>query len=141
MIGVLNVFHLQWSSLLFASVYKLFNPDGFVYLKMDNCHYSGNYSWEKLFSREEFTPAPDISEPKGIKTMLKNAIIPKLTKFVDLWSIEDTASCEYYEKKYTFLNKKIITVLNGHTIDIDHHAPVYQFSDKKNIKTQPGIFT
>lgn len=133
-IDVLNVFHFQWSSFWFSFIYKLINRHGFVYLKMDNCNYCGPYAWELLFDKKNQTNLSSMGKKKHLKSSFKDYLIPKLTSYIDLWSIEDQASCEYYEKKYNFFKNKIITIFNGHTIDIySKNIEVIEFNKKKNI--------
>lgn len=136
-IDILNLFHLKWDSLFFAFVYKLINPSGFVYLKMDNCYYSGFYPWEQFLNiRKGGSNFPLVNT--SLKNRLKKLFTPKLTKYVDLWSIEDKVSCEYYKKKYPSFNDNIITSLNGHTLDIEKFTSEIEFSQKKNIVFSVG---
>ncbi len=133
-IDVLNLFHLNWNSLLFAFCYKMINPNGVTYLKLDNCCFSGKYDWEQIFYS-------DIQTSKPFKTKLKNFLIKEyLIKKIDLWSIEDPGSKLYYEKKYSFFENKLTTVYNGHTVDLFNMPKVKPFSKKKNILLSVGRF-
>lgn len=135
-IDVLNVFHLHsWESFLAAFIYKIVNKKGFVYLKMDNCHSSGIYPWEKIFDKE-IQPVSFLATPKETlnwkikKFLIKNLFIKK----IDLFSVEDEESKEYFENKYSFLRDKIIVAYNGHTIDlVDKNIIVRPFEEKENL--------
>jgi L-malate glycosyltransferase len=132
-IDILNIYHLNFQSLLFAFIYKLINPLGFVYLKMDNCHYSGTYPWEKIFDQ---TKKPDkiFKIYNSKKERRHNKIIKKyFINKIDLWSVEDEGSRKYYEKNYQFLKNKFITVFNGHAIDLNKKYKLKSYSEKENI--------
>jgi len=137
-IDVLNVYHFLWSSLWFSFVYKILNKKGFVYLKMDSCYYTGTYHWELLLNKNILKP-PQI-HPTTLKNRGKDLIIPKLIKFVDLWSVEDEESCKYYENSYQCFKGNIITSFNGHTIDIEKNVADNEFYKKENIILSAGRF-
>jgi len=139
-IDVLNLFHFEWSTLLLSFVYKFINEKGFVYLKMDNCYYSGDYLWEKLLHKSKTSNETLGLRFQSIKSMIKNKLTVKFIKYVDLWSVEDEASCDYYKSNNTFFHNKIITVLNGHTADIDNRIKLYSFQQKNNIILSVGRF-
>lgn len=134
-IDILNTFHLTWSSLLFVFIYKAVNRRGFAYLKLDNCAYSGVYPWE-----ENIAETSSVSSGKTtIKERLKNRISGRFfLKKVDLWSIEDDYSRDYFEKKYEFFRGKLITVYNGHTSDLPGSPARYGFEEKENIILTAG---
>lgn len=139
-IDVLNLFHFKWTSLLFAYWYKTLNPNGFVYLKMDNCHYSGTYPWEKIFDPDK-KPMSIFKLTNSNKERRRNYLSKKyFVNKVDLWSVEDEASREYYESEYSLFRDKLITVYNGHAIDINERVRVKSFSEKENIILSVGRF-
>lgn len=126
-IDVLHVFHLAWSSLVFIWFYKLFNSNGFAYLKLDDCVFSGDQPWE--IDREESRDVK--SDRRGLKRNLKNRISRKyFIGKVDLWSIEDEYSREVYEERHPFMKGRIIVVYNGHSVDLAG-LPESLSSDKK----------
>jgi len=135
-IDILNIFQLHsWEGLLAAYFFKLFNPNGFVYLKMDNCHHSGIYGWEKIFDKK-LVPASFLAAPKETfywkikKYLIKNIFIKK----IDLFSVEDEDSKEYFENKYWFFKDKLIVAYNGHTIElISKDFKVKTFEEKENL--------
>ena len=114
-IDVLHVFHLTWSSLVFVWIYKLINRNGFAYLKLDDCVFSGDQPWE--IDREE---SRDFKSGRtGFKRKIKKMISRKfLVRKVDLWSIEDEYSREVYKERHPFMKGEIIVVYNGHSLDI-----------------------
>lgn len=132
-IDILNLFHLNYHSLLIAFIYKMINPAGFVYLKMDNCHYSGTYPWEKIFNYGnklmQIHYECMTKREKRQNKLIKNLFIQK----IDMFSVEDKGSKEYFEKNYSFLKGKLITVYNGHTIDLNDNIKLKSFSQKRNI--------
>lgn len=128
---VLNLFHLSWQSLLASWIYKFFNRDGFVYIKMDNCHASGRYPWEDTL--EAYARAL----PAGRR--LREWLMRRLfVRTVDLWSVEDDESREYFECRYPVFRGRIITVYNGHCADILDHGGRRVFSGKENIILNAG---
>jgi len=135
-IDILNVFHIHsWESLLAAFIYKSFNPRGFVYLKMDNCHNSGIYNWEKIFDNK-LVPASFSAVPKEtLNWKIKSYLIKYLLiKKIDLFSVEDDESKYYFENKYSFFKNKLIVAYNGHTMDlvsIDYKFKSYE--EKENL--------
>ena len=134
-IDILNTFHLNWSSLLFVGLYKLFNRKGFAYVKLDNCIFSGKYPWEEDYASEK----PAQTGHRKLKRRLKGSIARHffLNK-VDLWSVEDEYSREQYEQKYAFFKGKLITVYNGHTSDLPGSAPPCGLNEKEDIIMTAG---
>ena len=139
-IDVLNVYHFQWRSLWLAFIYKLLNPKGVSYLKMDNCNNCGPYPWECLFDKQiEINFSNFLQQSNTIKHRLKNKIIPFLARYIDLYSIEDQESRDYYENKYPIFRNKIITTLNGHTIDLlKQDIKLKSFEEKENLIISVG---
>ena len=133
---VLNVFHLHsWESLLAGFLYKIFNKKGFVYLKMDNCHASGIYNWEKIFDPNiEVSPYFAVPKETGKWKLKKFLIKNYFIKRIDLFSVEDEESKSYFENKYSFFKKKIIVAYNGHTIDL-----VNRKLDVKNVEEKEDL--
>ena len=130
---ILNLFHLNWQSLLFAFVYKTLNPRGFVYIKMDAGRYSGIYEWEGIFNKASL-PGDEAAGKVSIRTKIKNALIRnQFVGKVDLWSVEDNFTRQAYESEYSFFRGKLITVYNGHTADIPSPAKVSSFDEKEDI--------
>ena len=138
-IDILNVFHIKWESLLFASIYKIFNRKGFVYLKLDNCHYIGVYPWEKIFDPSK-EPVKFLYQPEpSMKWRIKCLLIRKLfVNAVNLWSVEDSDSCDYYSKEYPFFKNNLIVSYNGHTIDLEKSLNLKSFTEKDDIILSVG---
>lgn len=132
-IHVLNVFHIKWESLLFAFIYKIFNRKGFVYLKLDNCCYSGIYPWENIFNPDK-KPSDIFIIKRSITESVKNYLIKTyFVNNVDMWSVEDKKSYEYYSKNYNFFKNNLIVSYNGHTLDLFENYTIKNFSEKGNI--------
>lgn len=118
-IDILNVYHIGWNSLLYSFIYKLFNPKGFVYLKMDNNHSIGIYPWEKIFN-PKLVPVSFLFYPREtIRWKIKKLLIKKFfIKKVDLFSVEDKQSKIYFENNYSFFKDKLICLRNGYALDL-----------------------
>lgn len=134
-IDVLNLFHISFPSVLFTYIYKKFNKKGIVYLKMDNCIYSGSYYWEKIIQmKSQKIKLTDIYKPSRLKKYFKDYFLKKYITYVDYFSIEDDQSKKYFENKYPIFKNKIFTIYNGHTIDIFYpEINVKSFQEKENI--------
>lgn len=128
---ILNLFHLTWQSLLTSWLFKVLNRNGFVWLKMDNCHASGKYDWEDILKREKRATAPK----KRLKERLMRGCF---IRSVDLWSVEDEESRSYYENSYPVFRGKIITVYNGHCADILNYTVRKEFGEKEKIIVNAG---
>lgn len=104
-IKVFMTCQINFSSLFLSFVYKIFNPKGFAYLKMDNNHFARErYDWESIWqSRIPFW---------RIKHLLMKHIFRKK---INLFSIEDKMSKHYFEEKYLFLKGRLILLYNGFT--------------------------
>jgi len=108
-IDILNLFHIGWSNFLVAFIYKVVNPGGFVYLKLDNCFSTGPYKWEDYFSRTG----------KAGKESIKALLVRKLLhRSIDLYSVEDEDSKKEYENSYRIFRNKIICSYNGSAYDL-----------------------
>jgi glycosyltransferase involved in cell wall biosynthesis len=128
---ILNLFHLTWQSLLAAWLFKIFNRSGFVWVKMDNCHASGRYDWEYVLNREK--------SASTLKERFKEGLMRRrFIRSVDLWSVEDEESRDYYESSYPAFRGKIITLYNGHCADILNYTVRREFSDKEKIIVNAG---
>lgn len=140
-IDILNLFHIKWESLLFAFIYKIFNRKGFVYLKLDNCHYIGTYPWEKIFDPQK-EPVNFLYQPKpSINWKIKCFLMKKyFVKNINLWSVEDKCSHDYFSKEYPFFKNNLIVSYNGHTIDLYNHIKIKSFDEKENIFFSAGRF-
>jgi glycosyltransferase involved in cell wall biosynthesis len=132
-IDILNLYHFSWASMLFSGVYKLFNHNGFSYLKLDASRRSGWYQWEADFIKGSSRERGEKGST-SFKNRIKNHIIKKkLVSCIDLWSVEDTYTCNAYKAEYDFFGEKLITVFNGHVADIVSNEEVMQYEKKENI--------
>lgn len=113
-IDVLQIFHTTLSSVVYAYTYKLVNPKGKIYLKLDCSH--------KLIER--------IKGLNSLSLKLLNCFFNK----IDLISVEQK---ELYPKLMELLPKqlnKIISIPNGVDYDyLDSIGIKYDFSKKENI--------
>jgi glycosyltransferase involved in cell wall biosynthesis len=133
-IDILNTFHLEWNSLLFSFIYKIFNRKGFSYIKLDNCAFSGTYTWESNYG-DSFPGHGSRSLKQKIKSRLARRF---MLQKVDLWSVEDDYSKEIFEARHSFFRGKLITVYNGHTSDLQDSLPAPEFQEKEDIILTAG---
>jgi len=134
-IDILHLFHLEFQTLLIAYFYKLRNKNGFVYLKMDNCHYSANYPWENIWQPENSHEKIKRTFKQKVKdSLMRNRLIKK----VDLFTIEDDGSKNYFNSRYAFFNNKLQTSFNGHTVDMEPGIKLKNFNERENIILTAG---
>tara|TARA_X000000950_G_scaffold106258_1_gene133821 strand:- start:19110 stop:20282 length:1173 start_codon:yes stop_codon:yes gene_type:complete len=139
-ISVLHTQRLEWSSLFYAYIYKLFNKNGFVYLKLDNCNHSSEkfYQWESKFNDKishNYIFNPD---KKYWNSKIKDYFFPKMIDSVDLFSVEDESSCKHYKKSYSFFKKKLVVSYNGTVADILYKDQIKTFDEKSGIIVSAG---
>lgn len=128
---ILNLFHFSWQSLLTSWLYKFFNRNGFVWLKMDNCHASGRYEWEDILDR--------VRRKRSLSARCREKLMRScFVRSVDLWSVEDEESRIYYEKSYEAFRGRIITIFNGHCADILNYTDRKPFKEKEKIIVSAG---
>lgn len=113
-IDILQIFHVTISSMLYAFIYKMFNSQGKIYLKLDCSH--------KLIER--------INNMNSIEKLF----FEKYLKKVDLISVEQE---ELFYKLKSLLNKfssKIINITNGVDFQLlDKMGLKYDYEIKENI--------
>ncbi len=120
-IKVFMCYHVNFSSLFQLFAYKIFNPAGFAYLKMDNNHRAiEKYGWETIWEKR-------VAFWKIKKVLMKFVFIKK----INLFSIEDNISKDYFEEKYPFLKDKLILLYNGFTAKKEEYTQIV-WSEKKN---------
>jgi glycosyltransferase involved in cell wall biosynthesis len=126
-IDVLHMQHINLDTLASGFFYKLLNPKGYFFVRLDFC--PGDF----------FGPAPDIcfwfKEDGRIRTKVKNFLQKKFANYVDLWSDQDLDSSNFVTNKYSFFKNKLTEVHNG--VDIDsikkYNFQLKNFSEKENI--------
>ncbi|MGK9477944.1 glycosyltransferase family 4 protein [Melioribacter sp. OK-6-Me] len=131
---IFNIFHIGFHNIFVALLCKLFVHDVFIYLKMDNCNYTGPYPWEKIFDKK-IIPAMVFEENKRVSfgQRIKNFLLKNyLIHIVDLFSVEDEESKIFYENKYPFFKNKIIIVYNGHVVDLFENKSRQHGAKKKD---------
>lgn len=139
-ISVLHTQRLEWSSLFYAYIYKLFNKNGFVYLKLDNCNHSSEkfYPWESKFNDKITHNDIFPTEKKYWNSKIKDYFFPKMIDSIDLFSVEDESSCKHYTESYNFFKKKLIVSYNGTVADILYKDSIKSFEEKSNIIVSAG---
>ncbi len=121
-IDVLNLFHFKKDNLLYLLLYKILNPKGKTYVKLDiDLIFFKNYN-SFFFSNFK----------------LKNHLLKSLTKLhlnlTDLFSIETEEAREYLIQIYPELEGKLICIPNGVDDElINSSISLKTFEEKENI--------
>ncbi len=121
-IDVLNLFHFKKDNILYLLIYKLVNPKGKAYIKLDM-----DILFFKNFNAFLFS-----------NYVLKNFILKALTswifKLTDLFSVETDQAKDYLLNVYPELEHKLICIPNGvDNLYLDQEIPVKPFIEKENI--------
>lgn len=124
-IDVLNLYHLDRDTLYYGNLYKKYNPQGKLYLKMDaiNNHFIGG----KLYSKNP------------VKNYILKNLEKRFLKNVDLVSIENQKGLELLNKQYPVLSDKSFYMPNGvHDVNINSIFPDISKSNIENILLSVG---
>ena len=121
-IDVLNLFHFKKDNILYLLIYKLVNPKGKAYIKLDM-----DILFFKNFNAFLFS-----------NYVLKNFILKALTswifKLTDLFSVETDQAKDYLLNVYPELEHKLICIPNGvDNLYLDQEIPIKPFIEKENI--------
>jgi glycosyltransferase involved in cell wall biosynthesis len=121
-INILNIYHLDFSVIITGLIYKIINPMGTLYVKLDLSSH---------FIRELFIPKTRLVDKLKLK-------IRKwyLSKIVSLVSYENQNIKDVMIDLMPEISKKIIYVPNG--IDPTMRKRVNKFSEKENIIINVG---
>jgi glycosyltransferase involved in cell wall biosynthesis len=121
-IDVLNLFHFKKDNILYLLIYKLVNPQGKAYIKLDmDILFFKNYN-AFLFSNYR------------IKNFFLKALTSWIFKLTDLFSVETDQAKEYLLHVYPELEHKLICIPNGvDNLYLDKEIPVKAFHEKENI--------
>jgi glycosyltransferase involved in cell wall biosynthesis len=121
-IDVLNLFHFKKDNILYLLVYKILNPKGKTYIKLDiDLLFFKNYN-AFLYSKY------------SLKNYFLKALTKTFFKLTDYFSVESDQGRDYLIKIYPELEKKLICIPNG--IDnyfIDKEVAVRNFHEKENL--------
>lgn len=115
-IAVINFYHMAQEHVPLINIYKKYNPNGLVYIKLDFC--------------------PGISStavPKGknfLKNLIRNSYYKKVFNKVDLYSVETTEGYEEILKEGLFgidVSNKLLIMPNGYEY-------INKYANGQNIK-------
>lgn len=126
-IDVLNLFHFKKGNILYLLFYKILNPKGKAYVKLDiNLYFFRDYN-SLFYSR----------------FVLKNYLLKALTqvhfKLTDLFSVETEEARDYLLGVYPELKQKLICVPNGIDSEyINRNVSIKNFGQKENIIISVG---
>ena len=126
-IDILHMQHFKLDTLAAGFVYKILNPKGFFFVRL-------NFGPSDYFGSQ-----PDIrfwfKNDGRFRTKIKNFLQKKFANYVDLWSEEDIESSSFFTSKYTFFGDKLIEVHNGINIDLikKFNIKLKSFREKENI--------
>lgn len=121
-IDILNLFHFKKDHLLYLLLYKILNPKGKAYIKLD---------MDILFFK-------DYNAFLYSKYVLKNYLLKGLTKWIfkltDVFSVETEEARSYLLKVYPELNPKLICLPNGvDNLYLDEEIKLRSWEEKENI--------
>ena len=121
-IAVLNLFHFKKDHILYLLIYKLVNPKGKAYIKLDmDILFFKNYN-AFLFSNYR------------IKNFILKALTSWIFKLTDLFSVETNQAKDYLLNVYPELQNKLICIPNGvDNLYLDKEIPNKAFQEKENI--------
>ena len=121
-IAVLNLFHFKKDHILYLLIYKLVNPQGKAYIKLDmDILFLKNYN-AFLFSNYR------------IKNLILKALTSWIFKLTDLFSVETDQAKDYLLNVYPELHNKLICIPNGvDNLYLDKEIPIKAFQEKENI--------
>ena len=121
-IAVLNLFHFKKDHILYLLIYKLVNPQGKAYIKLDmDILFFKNYN-AFLFSNYR------------IKNFFLKALTTWIFKLTDLFSVETDQAKDYLLNVYPELHNKLICIPNGvDNLYLDKEIPIKAFQEKENI--------
>jgi glycosyltransferase involved in cell wall biosynthesis len=121
-IAVLNLFHFKKDHILYLLIYKLVNPQGKAYIKLDmDILFFKNYN-AFLFSNY------------ALKNFILKALTSWIFKLTDLFSVETDQAKDYLLNVYPELQNKLICVPNGvDNLYLDKEIPIKAFQEKENI--------
>ena len=121
-IAVLNLFHFKKDHILYLLIYKLVNPQGKAYIKLDmDILFFKNYN-AFLFSNY------------ALKNFILKALTSWIFKLTDLFSVETDQAKDYLLNIYPELQNKLICIPNGvDNLYLDKEIPIKAFQEKENI--------
>ena len=121
-IAILNLFHFKKDHILYLLIYKLVNPKGKAYIKLDmDILFFKNYN-AFLFSNYR------------IKNLILKALTSWIFKLSDLFSVETDQAKDYLLNIYPELRNKLICIPNGvDNLYLDKEIPIKAFQEKENI--------
>ena len=121
-IAVLNLFHFKKDNILYLLIYKLVNPQGKAYIKLDmDILFFKNYN-AFLFSNY------------ALKNFILKALTSWIFKLTDLFSVETDQAKDYLLNVYPELQNKLICIPNGvDNLYLDKEIPIKAFQEKENI--------
>jgi len=131
-IDVLNLFHFGSENIFYAFVYKIYNPAGKVYLKLDiDIPFYKNHPY--FFNT--------VSSVKWFKVFCFTKLIePLFFTLVHTISAESQTGIDYFTGRYRVSPKKMALVPNGVDAEqISRYVPITRdFAEKENILITVG---
>ena len=121
-INVLNLYHFKKDHLFYLLLYKILNPEGKAYIKldMDILFFKGYNAF--LYSKY------------SIKNYLLKAITKWIFKITDVFSVETEEARSYLIKVYPELEQKIISIPNGvDNLYLEGEIKLSSWEEKENI--------
>lgn len=121
-IDVLNLFHFKKDHLLYLLLYKILNPKGKAYIKLD---------MDLLFFKDYNA---FLYSNYSIKNYLLKGITKWMFKLTDVFSVETEEAKAYLLKVYPGLEQKLICIPNGvDNLYLEEEIKIRSWEEKENI--------
>lgn len=116
----LNLYHQTFCTQIYAVIYKLLNPRGKVYVKLD---LDVEYEKCNIEARDSF-----------LRKSVKNFVFHWYAKVVDVVSAESMEGCDIISAKNIYSPEKLINITNGVSkTDIYNNYGDFSYDDKQDI--------
>lgn len=131
-IDILHLFHFSIETIVYSLLYKLLNPKGILYVKLD---IDVNY----YRSREHFINTNTRFSFVKIK-FFNLVVLPWFKNVVDLFSAETQAGLELFKTRFKISDKRIIKLKNGVDSDMltNSVGKLNDYDEKENIIVSVG---
>lgn len=123
---VFNLYHLTKETFVYGLLYKMFNPKGFLYIKLDV--YNEMLRSDIVYSKNK------------IKNYFLKLLEKRLTKKADLFSVENREGLELFKMRFPNTTEKTIYLPNGvNDIFLQKEFSVLKkYSEKENLIITTG---
>jgi glycosyltransferase involved in cell wall biosynthesis len=121
-IDILNLYHMRLQTKLAALLYKVLNPKGFVYVKLD---------MNVVAEREALHQSV---KPRGLRSALRDRLNRWFFTAVDLFSAESHQALELIGSRYPEIRTKALEVTNGLDLSkLQAQCPPLEYEKKEDL--------